>query len=147
MLLPTGLYLTVTFGYFLLNAAMTAPNDFASAPVQIPSNEMEPFRALTCDAFACELVVAPARPAASRASAAAGGAAPRGPRGGSRGPPSSPRNPAGAGGADIGGASCATCASPTLGFLPPFWRVSVASPMFMEGLPMKPPTKRLTGLS
>jgi multiple sugar transport system ATP-binding protein len=29
----------------------------------------------------------------------------------------------------------------------PFWRSSVASSMFIAGLPMKPPTKRLTGLS
>ncbi len=71
MLLPTGLYLTFTFGNFLLKAVMTAPNAFASAPVQIPSNVIEPDTALTCDPFACEFVVAPASPAARSASAAA----------------------------------------------------------------------------
>src|SRR5437764_8450560 len=37
-LLPTGLYLILTFGYCWLNAAITLPNAAASEPVQIPSN-------------------------------------------------------------------------------------------------------------
>src|SRR5438045_4532283 len=71
MLFPTGLYLTFTLGNVLLNALMTAPNDFASAPVQIPSKVIVPDTALTCEAFAFALVEVPARPAARRASTVA----------------------------------------------------------------------------
>ena len=37
--------------------------------------------------------------------------------------------------------------APTFATSPPFRRSSVASTMFIAGLPMKPPTKRLTGRS
>src|SRR5271154_2757346 len=36
-LFPSGLYLTVTFGYTRLKALITAPKAVASEPVQIPS--------------------------------------------------------------------------------------------------------------
>src|SRR4051794_6363472 len=41
--LPTGLYRTLTFGYFSLNAAMTSANCFwPDEAVQIPSKVIEP---------------------------------------------------------------------------------------------------------
>ena len=69
---PTGLYFTWTFGYVLLKRLMTSWNCFwPDVDVQMPSKVIVPFSALTCDPFACELVVAPASPAARSASTAA----------------------------------------------------------------------------
>src|SRR5262245_65659153 len=42
MLSPTGLYVTWTFGYGLLKAAITALKDCASGPVHTPSSVIEP---------------------------------------------------------------------------------------------------------
>ena len=39
---PAGLYLTLTFGYFLLNPSSTAWKDFCSCAVQMPTTEMLP---------------------------------------------------------------------------------------------------------
>src|SRR4051794_25786536 len=43
VLSPAGLYLTLTFGYCLLNASMTRWKFFCSAAVQMPTTEMLPF--------------------------------------------------------------------------------------------------------
>src|SRR3954451_9702373 len=48
-LLPTGLYLILTFGYCSLNAAITFANDAASAPVQMPSKVTLPLTSLFDD--------------------------------------------------------------------------------------------------
>src|SRR6185437_14846648 len=45
-LLPTGLYLILTFGYCWLNAAITFAKDAASAPVQMPSKVTLPLTSL-----------------------------------------------------------------------------------------------------
>src|SRR3954447_13483656 len=42
VLSPAGLYLTLTFGYFLLNASMTRWKFFCSWATQIPTIEMLP---------------------------------------------------------------------------------------------------------
>src|SRR5690348_15098287 len=56
-LLPTGLYLILTFGYCWLNAAITFAKEAASAPVQIPSKVTLPLTLLLEDVVLLELFV------------------------------------------------------------------------------------------
>ena len=49
MLSPAGLYLTVTFGYCLLNASTTRWKFFCSCATQMPTTEMLPLTFLLAD--------------------------------------------------------------------------------------------------